>query len=174
MLKVCLQQSWPQEKPVSKLVFPRILPTSYGNLVTLWVMLPKQEIEKNLFCKVYKQFLFIDVPSPMLLWVNRIYLKDRTTEYLPCYLDLQKQKSQEIVKHMSETGYYRLLLFSTQKPQRCSQVLTVPLSPELCQNLQKWLTLSQSSKPKISSSLSKFRLQTKFEKLKYRSLAELG
>ncbi|MGB7440195.1 MAG: hypothetical protein WA919_03945 [Coleofasciculaceae cyanobacterium] len=174
MLKVCLQQSWPQDKPIAKFIFPRILPTSFGNVVTLWVILPEQEIRKHLFSKLYKQFLFIDSPSPMLLWINRIYSEERTTEYLPCYLDLQKQKSQEIVQQMSQAGYYRLLLFSTQQPQSCNQVITVTLNPELCQTLQNWVTLSQRSKSQMSSSLSKFCLKTEFEKLKHHSLAQLS
>lgn len=170
MLQVCLQQSWPQDKPISPIVFPQIVPSPLGNLATLWVMLPKQEISHYLYSKPYRHFHFIESPYPMLLWITALHAPEHNTRWLPCYLDLKDSKSLEIVQRLAETGYYRLLLFGTDQPQRCTQVMTVTLSPDQCQSLQKWIETSQVLKPKTRPIESKQLLKAEVAKLKSQSL----
>jgi serine/threonine-protein kinase len=173
MLQVCLQQSWPQDKPIAQIVFPQSVPSSLGNLATLWVMLPKQDIQHHLFSKPYRQFVFIESPYPMLLWITALHTTEHGSRWLPCYLDLKDPKSQEIVQRLAETGYYRLLLFSTEEPQRCAQVMTVTLSSEQCQRLQAWAKTSQTLQPTARPSESRRLLKTEFEKLKSQLLVKL-
>ncbi len=173
MLQVCLQQSWPQDKPISQIVFPQILPSSLGNLATLWVMLPKQEIQNHLFTKPYKQFLFIESPYPMLLWITALHTQEHNSRWLPCYLDLKDPNNQEIAQRLAQTGYYRLLLFSSEEPQRCAQVMTVTLSPDQCQRLQAWVKISQTLKSTARPSESRRLLKTELEKLKSQVLVKV-
>jgi serine/threonine-protein kinase len=173
MLQVCLQQSWPQDKPIAQIVFPQILPSCPGDLATLWVMLPKQEIQHCLFSKPYRQFLFIESPYPMLLWITALRTNEQGFRWLPCYLDLKDPKSQEIVRRLAQTGYYRLLLFSTEEPQRCTQVMTVTLSPDQCQKLQASVKTSQTLYTTARPSESRHLLKTELEKLKTQLLVSL-
>ncbi len=174
MLQVCLQQSWPQDKPIAKIVFPQILPSSLGNLATLWVMLPHQEIQHHLFSKPYRQFLFIESPYPMLLWITAIHTQEHGSRWLPCYLDLKDPKSQQITQTLAQMGYYRLLLFSTQEPQRCAQVMTATLSPDQCQMLSKWAKISQSLQPTARPIASRRLLNTEFDKIKSQGSVKLN
>ena len=173
MLQVCLQQSWPQDKPIAQIVFPQILPSSFGNLATLWVMLGKQDIQHSLYSKPYRQFLFMESPYPMLLWVTALHTQEHGCRWLPCYLDLKDPNSQEIIQNLAQTGYYRILLFSTEEPQRCEQVITVTLSPEQCQNLQEWTKISQTLPSTGQSRLTKHLLKTELEKLKAQMLVKV-
>jgi serine/threonine-protein kinase len=174
MLQACLQQSWPQDKPIAKIVFPQILPSSLGNLATLWVMLPHQEIQHHLFSKPYRQFLFIESPYPMLLWITAIHTQEHGSRWLPCYLDLKDPKSQQITQTLAQMGYYRLLLFSTQEPQRCAQVMTATLSPDQCQMLSKWAKISQSLQPTARPIASRRLLTTEFDKIKSQGSVKLN
>lgn len=173
MLQTCLQQSWPQDKPIAPIVFPKILPNRLGDLATLWVMLPKQKIQHHLFSKPYKQFLFIESPYPMFLWITALHTEEHGFQWLPYYLDLKDAKNQEIARRLAQTGYYRLLLFSTKEPQRCAQVITVTLNPDECHMLQKWVKISQTSQPTARPSFSRDLLKTEFDKLKSQLLVKL-
>ncbi len=166
MLQVCLKQSWPQDKPIAPMIFPQLVPSSLGNLPTLWVMLPKQEIQHWLYSKPYRQFLFIESPYPMLLWVTGLHTPECGSRWFPCYLDLKDPNHQEIVQRLAETGYYRLLLFSKEEPQRSAQVMTVTLSPDHSQKLQAWVKTSQTLHPMPRLSESRRLLKNEFEKLK--------
>ncbi|NER29624.1 MAG: serine/threonine protein kinase, partial [Symploca sp. SIO1C4] len=148
----------------------KILPSKLGGLATLWAMLPNHQIQRHPHHQPYKRFLFIELPSPMLLWMTGIHTKDKCFQLLPCYLDLQDPKSREILVRMTQTGYYRLLLFSTETPQKCTQVMTTTLDPQQCQMLHEWLEASQISETKAQSGVSKFLLKNEFEKIKSQPL----
>lgn len=166
MLQTCLKQSWPQDKPIAQIVFPQLVPSRLGNSPTLWVMLPKQEIQDRLLSKPYKQFLFIESPYPMLLWVTALHVANQDSRWLPCYLDLKDPNSQEIAQRLAETGYYRLLLFAKEEPQHCAQVMTVTLDPNQCQKLKSWVKISQTLQPIARPIESRHLLKTELEKLK--------
>lgn len=166
MLQICLKQSWPQDKPIAQIVFPQIIPSSLGNLAAQWVMLPKQDILHHLYSKPFKQFFFIETPYPMLLWITALCNQEHGTQWLPCYLDLKEPKSLEIAQRLAETSYYRLLLFCTDEPQRCAQVMTATLSTNQCQTLQAWIAKSQTLKPTARPIESRRLLKAELEKLK--------
>jgi hypothetical protein len=173
MLQVCLQQSWPQDKPIAKIVFPQILPSSLGNLATLWVMLPKQEIQDCQFSKPYRQLLFIESPYPMLLWITALHSQEHGYRWLPCYLDLKDPERLEVAQRLAQTGYYRVLLFSTEQPEQCTQVITITLSPEQKHRLQEWTKASQELQPTDRPAASRRLLKSELEKLKSQLLAKL-
>ncbi len=173
MLQVCLQQSWPQDKPIVETVFPQILPSCLDNLVTLWVMLQPEEVQHHLFSKPHREFLFTESPYPMLLWLSVLHSQEQGSQWLPCYLDLKAPNNQEIVQRLAQTGYYRLLLFSTNEPQRCVQVMTVTLNPEQCQMLQNWVKVCQALQPTARPIDSRHLLKTEFEKLKSQLMVKL-
>ena len=173
MLQVCLQQSWPQDKPIASIVFPQILPSRLGNLATLWVMLPQQKIQHYLFSKPSRQFRFMESPYPMLLWITAFHTQEHGSRWLPCYLDLKDPKSQNIAACLAETGFYRVLLFSTEEPQRCAQVMTATLSTDQCYRLQEWVKLSQTLQPTARPSVSRRLLKSEFEKIKSQQQVEL-
>jgi serine/threonine-protein kinase len=166
MLQVCLQQSWPQDKPIAEIVFPQLIPSDLGNLAAQWVMLPKHDIVHHLYSKPFKQFFFIESPYPMLLWLTALHSQEHGTRWLPCYLDLKEPKSLEIVERLAKTSFYRLLLFCTEQPQRCAQVMTVTLSSNQCQRLQEWIEKSQTIKPTARPIESRRLLKAEFENLK--------
>ena len=173
MLQICLQQSWPQDKPISQIVFPQIIPSSLGNLAAQWVMLPKQAILHHLYSKPFKQFFFIESPYPMLLWISALHNQDHGTQWLPCYLDLKDQKNREIAQRLAKMSFYRLLLFCQEEPQRCALVMTVTLSSQQCQRLQQWLDTSQTIEPTSRPIESRRLLKVEFEKLKTQFPAKL-
>ena len=166
MLQICLQQSWPQDKPISQIVFSQIIPSNLGNLAAQWVMLPKQNLLHHLYSKPFKQFLFIESPYPMLLWITALHNQEHGTQWIPCYLDLKEPKSLEIAQRLAATSYYRLLLFCTEEPQRCAQVMTATLSSNQCQRLQEWIKKSQTLQPTARPIESRQLLKAEFEKIK--------
>ncbi len=166
MLQVCLQQSWPKDKPIARIVFPQIIPSSLGNLATHWVMLPKREILHHLYSRRYKQFCFVESPYPMLLWMTALHTEELGTRWFPCYLDMKDPKNLEIVQCLAETSFYRLLLFYTEQPQRCAHVMTVTLSPEECQRLRGWIKQSQTIQSTARPIESRQLLKSEFENLK--------
>lgn len=173
MLQVCLQQSWPKDKPIARIVFPQTIPSSLGNLATQWVMLPKREILHHLYSRRYKQFCFVESPYPMLLWLTALHSEEWGTRWFPCYLDMKDPKNLEIVQCLAETGFYRLLLFCTEEPERCAQAMTITLSPEECQRLRGWIKQSQTLQPTARPIDSRPLLKSKFEKLKSQFSAQL-
>ncbi len=165
--------SWPQNKPIADIVFTQPIHT-YGEIVpALWVMLPQLEILKRLVCNRYNQFLFINLPHPMLLWITVIYNRKHGPKWLPYYLDLKTTVGQEIVKLLGETGYYRLLFFARETPNRCSHIMLSSIAPAQRQRLQQWVAssnmLGSSSDPQISKGL----LKAEYEKIKPLILAKL-
>jgi len=173
MLQVCLRQSWPQDKPIAKIVFLQMLPSSLGNLATLWVMLPDREIQDCQFSKPFRQFLFIESPYPMLLWITALHSQEHGYRWFPCYLDLKDPERLEIAQRLAETGYYRILLFSTEEPQSCTQVITATLSPEQRDRLREWTQASQMLQPTERPVASRRLLKSEFDNLKSQILEKL-
>jgi serine/threonine protein kinase len=165
--------SWPQNKPIADIVFPQSINHKGEVLPALWVMLPQQEIQKRLVCTRYNQFLFITVPHPMLLWITVIYNRKHGPKWLPYYLDLKTSLGQEITNLLGRTGYYRLLFFARETPERCSHMLLSSIAPAQRQRLQQWVTSSQvlvsSAEPQMSKSL----LKNEYEKIKPSILSKL-
>ncbi len=165
--------SWPDNKPVADIVFPQPIYTNGEVLPALWVMLPQEEIQKRLLCTRYNQFLFISVPHPILLWITVIYNRKHGAKWLPYYLDLKTSLGLEIARLLKHTGYYRLLFFARETPNRCTHILLSSVASAQRQRLQEWIamsnTLISSADPQISKSL----LKSEYEKIKPQILAKL-
>ncbi|MCC5615320.1 serine/threonine protein kinase [Nostoc sp. CHAB 5836] len=165
--------SWPQNKPIADIVFPQPIHSNGEVLPALWVMLPQEEIQKRLVCSRYNQFLFISIPHPMLLWITVIYNRKHGAKWLPYYLDLKTSLGQEIVRLLHHTGYYRLLFFGREAPNRCTHILLSSVASAQRQRLQEWVAISSrlmsSGDPQISKSL----LKNEYEKIKPQILTKL-
>lgn len=169
---ICLQKSWPDDKPQQKIVFPNLIRTPEGTFTSLWVMLDRQDIQNRLTSIRYNQFLFMPNPHPMILWITVLYHRDYGPRWLPCYLDLKTPAGQKLARLLGEAGNYWILFFALENTQRCQQVMKSTIAPNQCKMLQEWANTSQvvqSGKPQITKSL----LKKELEKLKPKIVAKL-
>ncbi|MEH2364575.1 serine/threonine-protein kinase [Nostoc sp.] len=165
--------SWPPNKPIADIVFPQPIHTNGLILPALWVMLPQEEIQKRLLCTRYNQFLFISVPHPMLLWITVIYNRKHGAKWLPYYLDLKTSLGQEITRLLQDSGYYRLLFFARETPNRCAHILLSSVASAQRQRLQEWVAISNTSISSADPQFSKSLLKSEYEKIKPQILAKL-
>lgn len=98
-----------KNKPLQKIVFPRIVNTETETYPSLWVMLDKQDILNRIVSIRYNQFLFLSSPHPMILWITVIYNPTYGARWLPCYLDLKNETSKQVVASLAGTGSYKIL-----------------------------------------------------------------
>ena len=173
--KECLQKNWPKNKPIAPIGFPHLLQTPQRPIPTFWAMLPKQEIAKFLDKIHSTEFISKMNVYPMLLWVTVLYdAQLSTTKWLPYFLDLKDNKSQNIARSLAELGYYHLLFFPLEEPTHCSHVTTLNLTAKQRQQLVDWLDISQQSNELILPSQAKNILKAEYEKLKLDILRNLA
>ncbi|MBE9201374.1 MULTISPECIES: serine/threonine-protein kinase [unclassified Nodularia (in: cyanobacteria)] len=165
--------TWPTNKPIADIVFPKSIQSNGEMVPALWVMLPQPEINKRLSCNLYNQFLFITTPHPMLLWITVIYNRQHGAKFLPYYLDMKTSLGQEIAGLLAQKGSYRLLLFAREVPDRCSHVLISSIDPAQPQRLQQWIAMSKSFASSANPHLSKNLLKSEYEKIKPTILTKL-
>jgi len=161
-----LHATWPSDKPRQKIVFSRLINSSQGSFPSLWVMLDKQDIENRLLSTRYNQFLFIMSPHPMVLWITALHNIEHGTRWLPCYLDLKTSTGQRTTWALGELGYYRILFFALESPDRCQHVLTSTIAGGQRQKLHDWTKSSQTWESQASPQMSKQLLRREFENLK--------
>ncbi|NJM89841.1 MAG: serine/threonine protein kinase [Hydrococcus sp. RU_2_2] len=169
---LCLQKSWPDDKPQQKIVFPNLIKASEGTFTSLWVMLDRQDIQNRLSSIRYNQFLFMPNPHPTILWITVLYNRQHGPRWLPCYLDLKTPAGQKLARLLADTGNYWLLFFAIENPQRCQQVMRSTIAPNQCKMLQEWADTSQvlqAGKPQIAKNI----LKQELEKLKPRIVGKL-
>lgn len=190
--RACQLATWPPNMPTAQIVFPQPFATAHGTLATLWVMLPKEEIRHfqvhRLYNQIYKSFLCSMSPHPVILWLTAIhnsYRKtqgdkdttsaEKTTRWLPCYLDLKTPQGQKMAKLLGEKLEYQVLMFALEDedPIKCTHAITVPLPPSQGTQLQHWAITSQPIVSVGSSTMSKDLLRAEFEKLKPRIEADM-
>ncbi|MBD3881471.1 serine/threonine protein kinase [Phormidium tenue FACHB-886] len=164
---------WPSNMPIAEIVFPKAVPVGQGSLPTLWVMLPQQEIDKRLICTRYNQFLFMEAPHPMALWLTVLYNREHEPRWLPCFLDLKTAQGRQITSLLGKTGQYRILFFAQETPQRCGNVQTVSVASAQCKLLQDWVSIGQCSKGSPNPAISKDYLRSALEELKPQILLKL-
>ncbi|MEH2409894.1 serine/threonine protein kinase [Nostoc sp.] len=171
----CLQKSWPKNKPIAPIGFPHLLHTSQRLIPTFWAMLPEQEIT-NFLDKIHgTEFISQMNVYPMLLWVTVLHnAQPSLTKWLPYFLDLKDNKGQKIVRSLAEVGYYHLLLFALEDPNRCSHVTTLNLTANQRQQLIDCLDISQLSNEITLPNQAKNLLKTEYEKLKLDILLNLA
>jgi eukaryotic-like serine/threonine-protein kinase len=173
--KECLQKNWPKNKPVAPIGFPHLLQTPQRPIPTFWAMLPRQEITKFLDRVHATEFITKMNVYPMLLWVTVLYdAEPSLTKWLPYFLDLKDTKGQNIARSLVEVGYYHLLFFPLEDPNRCSHVTTLSLTANQRQQLGDWLNISQESNEYILPKEAKKILKIEYEKLKLDILRNLA
>lgn len=172
--KLCYIQSWPKDKPVARITFPQVIPTSHAQLATLWAMLPQEEINAirthRLYNRIYRNFLCTMSPHPMVLWLTAIYNQrcheETGPRWLYAFLDLKTTTAIETLQILGTQAEYRLLMFALEQPERCAYVLTPKINDGLSGQLRQW-TLTSRTQPSVgSSSTSKDLLRAEFQKLK--------
>ncbi|MEH2010472.1 serine/threonine protein kinase [Nostoc sp.] len=172
--KECLQKNWPKNKPIAPIGFPYLLHTHQRLIPTFWSMLPKQEITKYLDKIHGTEFISKMNVYPMLLWVTVLYnAQPSLTKWLPYFLDLKDNKGENIARSLAEVGYYHLLFFTLEDPNRCSHVTTLRLTANQRQQLVDCLDMSQQSNELILPNEAKNLLKTDYEKLKLDILEKL-
>jgi len=164
--EICLQTSWPADKPLRKIVFPQLIDTYSGEIPVLSVMLDSQGIEDRRSSKRYNQFLYLNHPHPTLLWITLLYNREHDPKWLPCYLDLKSNKGQQISRALAEKAKYRILLYSLDQPQQCQYTLSSRIKPHYCKMLNQWANLSQVTPSVGDVKIAKSVLKQELEKLK--------
>jgi serine/threonine-protein kinase len=167
--------TWPQNKPLQKIVFPRIVKTETETYPSLWVMLDKQDILNRVVSIRYNQFLFLSSPHPMILWITVIYNPTHGARWLPCYLDLKTESARQVVSSLSQLGSYKILFFALEEPQNCQHSMSSTIAPNQCAVMQEWIKNSTSfTTNKGDAKVSRQRLRDEFERLKPRILEKLA
>ncbi|BAQ60852.1 serine/threonine protein kinase [Geminocystis sp. NIES-3708] len=168
------QLTWPKNKPLQKIVFPRIVNTQNETYPSLWVMLDKQDILNRIVSIRYNQFLFLNSPHPMILWITVIYNPTHGPRWLPCYLDLKTESARQVVVSLSELGSYKILFFALEEPEKCQHSMISTIASNQCAIMQEWIKNSTSFTDKGEAQISRKRLRDEFERLKPRILQKLA
>ncbi|MCC0177401.1 protein kinase [Waterburya agarophytonicola K14] len=163
---ICLQIPWPANKPLRKIVFPRLIETNLGDVPVLSVMLDPEGVENRISSKRYNQFLYLSHPHPTLLWATILYNDEYGAKWLPCYLDLKSNKGQQITRALAEEGKYRVLLYALNEPGQCQHILNSVISDRYCKMLGQWANISQVTKSVGDIKIAKSVLSQELEKLK--------
>lgn len=170
--ELCLTQSWPTDKPQSRIVFPSIITSENLAFPSLWGMLDSAELVKRRSNSRYNQFLFIEVPHPMLLWITVLFNKRVGARWLPCYLDLKTTTGQQIARLLAQRGNYQILLFAIGQPEKYDHLTQATIANKQRQQLLRWADKSyglQGSDPNVS----KQQLKQGYENLKGKILMKL-
>jgi eukaryotic-like serine/threonine-protein kinase len=164
---------WPSDKPIAEIVFPQVLTSDQEAAVGLWVMLSRAEIQQRLLSTRYNHFLCVMAPHPMLLWVTAIHDAQIGARWLPCYLDLKLEQSQQMLRLLSSQGYYLMLFFASESTSEPANVKTITIAPYQRQLFQDWLSMAKQAISTARPSVSKQILKTEFERIKPSMLRKL-
>ncbi len=165
--------TWPKNKPLQKIVFPRVVKTSTETYPSLWVMLDKNDILHRMSSVRYNQFLFLSSPHPMILWITVIYNTIHGPRWLPCYLDLKTESARQVATSLAESGSYKILFFALEEPDKCQHTMISTIANTQCQVMLEWIKTSHDLPDNGTAKISKKRLRDEFEKLKPRILMKL-
>jgi eukaryotic-like serine/threonine-protein kinase len=171
---VCIQSTWPKDKPRAEIVFPQLIEHENTELATMWIMLSRSDIDRYKNNKPHSQFLFVGSPHPMLLWLTTLYQDERQHRMLPCYLDLKKPIGEKILQILTQTSTYRLILFALEGDERCVCTIDGKVPDKKVQLLKEWLRESQIA-PATHGQIkeSKRSLKEELETLKPKLVASL-
>ncbi|WP_310427765.1 serine/threonine-protein kinase [Chamaesiphon sp. VAR_48_metabat_135_sub] len=171
---ICRQSTWPKDKPRAEIVFPQLIQHENAELVTMWIMLSRNDIEKYKNNKPHSQFLFVGSPHPMLLWLTTLYKDEQQHRMLPCYLDLKKPIGEKTLQLLTQTSIYRLLLFALEGDESCVYTIEGKIPNKKIQLLKEWLLESQNT-PATHGQIkeSKRSLKEELESLKPKLVASL-
>ncbi|MBD2500952.1 serine/threonine protein kinase [Anabaena azotica] len=168
------QFTWPQNKPIQEIVFPQQLNLNQNNLATVWLMLPKKEIQLRANCQIHNRFLFVTSPHPMLLWVTLLYNQKLEPKWLPCYLDTQNPLNRQLIISLVNNASYPLICFTLEAPHSCIQILNSDIEPSQRQKLQIWLEQSQKLPLASQAHVSKNLLKQQYKQIQSQMLQQLS
>jgi serine/threonine-protein kinase len=171
--EVCRFAVWPATMPIAEIVFSKPLTYSNGMIPTLWVMLPMRDIQHRIRCTRYNQFLFLEAPHPMALWLTVLYNQEYEPRWLPCYLDMKTTQGQQMARLLGQVGQYRILFFAQENPKHCYTVQVSSIAPAQRKLLQDWATIGQVSTASPNPGISKDYLKGALEDIKPQILLKL-
>ncbi|WP_319419683.1 serine/threonine protein kinase [Pleurocapsa sp. FMAR1] len=171
--ETCLQTPWPKNKPLQKIVFPQLISTPLGEAPVLCVMLDPEGIQKRISSTRYNQFLYLNHPHPMLLWITVLYNLEHGAKWLSCYLDLKSHKGQQISRALAEQGKYRILFYALNESQQCQHIVSSIINARNCKMLKQWADLSQVTRSVGDAKTAKEILRQELEKLKDKILTKV-
>jgi eukaryotic-like serine/threonine-protein kinase len=148
--RFCRLQVWPKEKPIAEIVFPVVLKMSNKEVPTLWLMLPREEIERRQQRTRYNNFICTLSPHPMTLWITAVYNNADGARWFPVYLDLKNPQYQQIVWLLGECGYYQVLFFSKDAPHRCELTRHFNIASQQRKYLKEWV-MTANTAPSVGS-----------------------
>jgi serine/threonine-protein kinase len=164
---ICVQKTWPANKPIAPIVFPHLLYTVQGKVPTFWAMLPMTEISKFLEQQNTTEFIQKINVYPMIMWVTVLHdTNSSLTRWLSCFLDIKDKAGERMIEQLAEKGYYHLLFFALEKPTKCAHVKTITITPDQRKQLFNWLEAARNYQSLISPNQSKSILKAKYEKKK--------
>jgi eukaryotic-like serine/threonine-protein kinase len=171
---ICDLSVWPKDKPRAEIVFPQAIEYEQNELATMWIMLSREDIDRYRNNKPHSQFLFVASPHPMLLWLTTLYQNEQQHRMLPCYLDLKKPSGEKILKILTNTATYRLILFALEGDERCVCTIDGNIPSRKIYLLKEWLTESQNT-PAAHNQIkeSKRSLKEELESLKPKLITSL-
>ncbi|MGV2829098.1 serine/threonine-protein kinase [Myxosarcina sp. GI1(2024)] len=172
--QICRETAWPQDKPVRKIVFAGLINTSLGEIPVISAMLDSEDLVYRTSGGIrYNQFLFLDRPHPMLLWLTLLYHPQHRPRWLPCYLDLKSNKGQQICRALSTIGEYRILFYVLEQPKQCQHVASSSIDPHNCSMLKKWADIGKIMPSLSNPKSAKAILRGELEKLKDSIIAKV-
>ncbi len=171
--EICLRTFWPKDKPIKKIVFAQLLSSPLGEIPALLVMLDYEDILNRMSSVRYNQFLFLNHPHPMLLWITLLYTPKYGPRWLPCYLDLKSEKGQKISRALSTLGSYRILFFALNKPEQCQHVASSNIDSQNSVMLMQWAESSKLIKTSGNPRAAKEVLKKELEQLKPKILLKM-
>ncbi|WP_416667259.1 serine/threonine protein kinase [Egbenema bharatensis] len=171
--EACRVTTWPGNMPIAEIVFPKPLNCTEGVIPTLWVMLPMREIQKRMRCTRYNQFMFMETPHPMALWLTVLYNREHESRWLPCFLDMKSPQGRQMARLLGQAGQYRILFFAQENPRHCFTVQTSSIAANQCKLLQEWAMIGQISPLNPNPSVSKEHLRGALENIKPKILMKL-
>ena len=171
--EICLQTPWPKDKPLRKIVFAQLIDTYLGEMPVVCLMLDRDDIYNRTSSTRYNQFLYLNHPHPMLLWITLLYNQEHGAKWLSCYLDLKSHKGQQISRALSAQGKYRILFYALNEPQQCQHITNSVISPRNRKMLEQWANLSQVTRSSGDLKMSKGILKQELENLKDKILTKV-
>jgi eukaryotic-like serine/threonine-protein kinase len=172
--KDCWQQTWPKNKPISPIAFPRLLRSSQGVLATFWAMLPQAEINQFIGKNHHTELIAKMNVYPMALLVTMLCNAEYSLiRWLSFFCDMKDDRGYKMVKILADTGYYYLLFFAMEDPTSCSHVMTVNLTTSQRQQMSDFLIQAHHTNNYISSRQAKVFLKAEYKKNKLQILKEL-
>lgn len=173
--KIYLDTGWPSNKPLEKIVFPRLTSLKEGNFPSLWAMLDEEDINNRKNDIRYNKFLFQSYPYPMILWITLLYSVKNGPRWLPCYLDLKTNIGQQMTNALGDYKEYYVLLFPVNKPEKCQHIMSLKVMLKQRTLLKQWASVGKMLGVKNTSELvvSKKQLKQDFEALKPEIILEI-